>query len=465
MARHVVLIMTDQQRADTLAAFGGRCGTAPSLDALAAECTVMERSYCTTPLCVPTRTALYTGLLPHESGVVVNGWTDTENPFSLLPVATPTLYEHLAAHGYGITHVGTDHVKSDAPIYERVPEMTYVGSRQHGEYLASRGMERPDLSFTRAPCLDYDDGQPICVDFTTPRTGVWPYAPEHFLDCFYAGEAERIISELDTGTPQFIEVLFWAPHVPLVAPEPYYSMFDRQSIELPETTGVWDPAKPATHLMHIPGKFGTMYLREEWREPWAVYLGLVRLVDDCIGRVIRALKTRGIWEDALVIFTPDHGEMLGSHAMFQKMCMYEEAVHLPLLIKPPGGRNVERCGALTGQIDLNPTICEYAGVPLMGGNYPRSMKPLLEGAPAHDRDFVFMEFNGNSGRAFEQRAIVRDRWKYIYTKNDVDELYDLQNDPAEITNLVPGGEYENIRRELRCELGDFMAKTSDRIAL
>jgi len=463
MAKHVVLIMADQQRRDTIGAYGGKFGATPNLDAFADEATVFDRAYCATPLCVPTRTALYTGMVPHRNGVVVNGWTPVEEPHARLKPDIPTLYEHLDAAGFNITHVGIDHCRSIPPIHERVPAMRYISSRDYQRYLREQRLEAPDMSWTRAPSCDYDDGAPVMIAYTTWRPGVWPYAAEHFTDLFFARQAEKAIDALDPDRPQFVETLFWAPHVPLVPPEPYASMFKPDEIELPETVGVWCEGQPPTLTHHLPGQFGSMLRREEWRGPWAAYLGLCKLVDEAVGRVIAALKRKGIWDDALVIFAMDHGEMMGCHALFQKMCMYEEATHIPLIIKPPGGRTVERAGGLAGHVDLGATICDYLGVPPMANGDGVSLKPMLDGAATGVREELFIEFNGNSGRGYESRAWVRGDWKYVYTRGDRDELYNLADDPCEKVNLAGAPAHADIRSDMRSRLASFMRDTGDRI--
>jgi arylsulfatase A-like enzyme len=407
---------------------------------------------------------MYTGKYPHRNGVIVNGWTPVEKPYAQLAENVPTLYEQLAGADYNMTHVGVDHCRCVPPIYERVPGMSYVSNGEYKEYLKQQGLNEPDVSWTKAPSCDFDEGRPIMFPYTTSRTGVWPHDAEHFKDFFWAREAERIIDELDPEQPQFIETLMWAPHVPLVAPEPYFSMFSPEDIELPETCGVWCDGQPARLCTHLPGQFGSMRQRDEWREPWAVYLGLCRIADESAGRVIAALKKKGIWDDALVIFVLDHGEMMGSHACFQKMCMYEEAVHIPLMIKPPGGRSVDRASGLAGHVDIGPTISDYLGIDPLSDGDGVSLMPVLEGNAESVRDEAFVEFNGNSGRGFESRALIRDNWKYTYYEGDRDELYDLESDPAETRNLADDPAHAGIRSELKARLLEIMVYNGDHIA-
>ena len=193
------------------------------------------------------------------------------------------------------------------------------------------------------------------------------------------------------------------------------------------------------------------------------------MVDACVGRVMDALKVKGIWDDALVILTSDHGEMLGCHHLMQKHCCYEEAAHLPLLVKPPGGASGRRRD-LVSAVDFTPTVCEFAGLEPPEGVQGTSYRSAVEDQQANGRDAVFMEYNGDQGRnEIPMRSVVADvdgrTWKYIYTRNDVDELYDLDADPMEMHSLVQSEDHRSLREALREKLVDWMQETDDIITL
>ena len=208
-----------------------------------------------------------------------------------------------------------------------------------------------------------------------------------------------VIDEADPDEPLALMANFWLPHPPYVCPEPYFSMFDPDTFERPESVGKRFWGESPMHLLHLPGHFGSVITDEGWRTLWGVYLGMVRLLDDCMGRVIEALKARGFWDDALVVFTSDHGDMLGSHKMFQKMCMYEESVRVAMMAKPPGGGVTGRRRQLTQHLDLADTICDYAGLAPMATSQGESFRAVIEDESAPGRDEVFSEYNGNSGRS------------------------------------------------------------------
>lgn len=467
---HVVLLMADHLRRDCLSCYGDVAVRTPHLDALAEESIVFEQAYCATPLCGPTRVSMYTGKWPHVHGAIVNG----EAGHAHAGPAHRTLYEMLAEAGYGITHTGVNHCRVEPRIQERVPAAAFDGPGDSwSAYARERGIEPsnhrvPEVLPLRIPVLAGDGEQPLVRQFHLPRGVRYERPADDFMDLFWSRRAVAKIEALDPGRPQYFEALFWAPHPPLVVPEPYFSMYPPEDIELPPTVGRWCDGQPPSLLRQTCGQLGHTLTREEYRGSWSAYFGLVTMVDECIGRVVQALKARGIWDDALVVFTQDHGEMLGCHHLFQKHCCYEEAAHIPLLVKPPGGGTGRRA-QLASAVDYCPTICAYAGIEPPRDIAGRSLRPAVEDAGAPGRDATFVQYNGDITRSTPMRAIVAEaggrRMKYIYTQGDIDELYDLGDDPMEMTSLAREPEWQPVLRELRRRLAQWMRDTGDFIAI
>ncbi len=471
---HIVLIMADHLRLDCLSCYGDIPVSTPNLDALAAESIVFENAYCATPLCTPTRTSMYTGKYPHTHGAIVNGHAyPEEKPFGTAGPAHRTLYEILEAGGYAVSHVGVHHCQTEPPVRERIRDGFFVGVDDYRAYCSKRGVcQNPRIWQELAiPNIEWAGKRPVMARRPQSRKTQFLHAADDFLDVYWARRAEEQIAALDPSQAQYVETLFWAPHPPLEVPEPYFNMYPEDDIALPETVGRWYPGQPASLLLQSCGQMGAGRIREEYREAWSAYLGLVTLVDDCIGRVIEALKARGIWDDALVIFTQDHGDLMGCHHLTQKHCLYEEAGHIPLLIKPPRSRgHGERRAQLASAVDFCPTVCDYAALEPPDGVQGISLRPAIEQPETPARDAVFMEYNGDQGRNdWPMRGIVARHdgklWKYIYTRNDVDELYDLEHDRRETRSLVAEPAVQDLRRTLRRQLAAWMAETDDLIAL
>jgi arylsulfatase A-like enzyme len=197
-----------------------------------------------------------------------------------------------------------------------------------------------------------------------------------------------------------------------------------------------------------------------WRKTWAAYFGLVTMVDDCMGRVVKTLKERGVWDDTLVVFTMDHGDHLGAHCLSAKNTMYEESARIPLFIKPPGGGTGRRT-QIANHVDLAATICEYAGMEAPPGHQGRSLKAAVEDAGTAWEDATFADYHGGQGRAYPSRAIFTSRYKYIYHFCGPDELYDVVADPMEMKSLAKDPAFAGVKAELKGRLARWMKETGD----
>jgi arylsulfatase A-like enzyme len=465
--------MADQLRFDCLSCYGNLPVRTPNLDALSRESIVFDHAYCATPLCMPTRTCIGTGKWPHTTRAIINSNAryPMEEPWGMLGSEHATFYEALAQAGYDIRHVGVQHIKSLPPLAQRVPQATLLSTEHHDAHMKQRGMSGNYHDFpTHAgreptvPVLDFDNGRMIVKSNWQAPTYVtpFPYPAEHFKDFYFADQMERQIATADPTRPTLLVFQGWAPHPPLFSPEPYFSMYDPASIELPENVGQWYPGMPPTLLLGTGAMRGCQIAREDWRRVWAAYFGLVTLFDDCLGRVIGALKAKGIWDDALVIFTVDHGEANGSHRQYEKMTLYEESAHIPLMVRPPGGGGAgSRRPQMVGHVDLAPTLCDYGGAAPLPGAWGQSLRPVVNDAAAPWRDATFAEFNGDQGRAFPSRGIITSRYKYIHHFFAGDELYDLHNDPQETRSLSADPQHAGIVADLKQRLMQWMRQTND----
>ncbi|MHC4198491.1 MAG: sulfatase family protein [Planctomycetota bacterium] len=464
---HVVLIMADHLRRDCLSCYGDVAAGTPNLDALARESVVFDGAYCASPLCTPTRSSMYTGKWPHTHGAIVNGHGHRRG--GTVGAEHGTLYEALDKCGYGITQMGVQHLQTEPKIEHRVPNARILARMGYNEYTKKRSIgHSPDVRSQAVPNVEFTDGRPVVAHRPQARKILFPHPADDYLDVYWSRRMAEEIAGLDTARPQYIETPFCAPHPPLEVPEPYHGMYPEEGIELPETVGRWQPGQPATLLFQSCGMMGLGRTREEYREGWSAYMGLVTMVDDCIGRVIGALKDRGIWDEALVIFVQDHGDLMGCHHLTQKHCFYEEAAHLPLLVKPPVSAGVAagRRARLVSAIDYCQTICDYAGATPPEGVQGLSWRPVIEDTGTEWRDAVFMEYSGDQGQNdMPMRGIVADVegtvWKYIYTHNDIDELYNVASDPMEKESLARSPDHQPLRRDLRRRLAEWMRETGD----
>jgi arylsulfatase A-like enzyme len=247
----------------------------------------------------------------------------------------------------------------------------------------------------------------------------------------------------------------WSPpHDLWVIPEPYYSLVDRDKVELPGSFDVpdWDRRGPSKRLGDIMGPEGI-------REYAAIYHGMVKYIDDQLGRVLAKLDEKGLADDTLVVFTTDHGDMVGAHGCIGKsiQSFYDDLVRIPLLMRFPGriapGTVVPQP---VSQIDFMPTILDYLGHDVPEAIHGRSMRPLIEGRDVPWRDYAFCQ------RAHASRMLRTERYKLFYRpKPRAVALYDLQEDPHEDRNLAEDPAHAETVRRMHRRLLEVMTADGD----
>ena len=480
---NLLFIFTDQQRADTLGCYGNRLVETPNLDRLASEGVLFENAYVTQPVCTPSRSSIMTGLYPHTTGCI-----DNNVP---LPPDTPTIAEMVPGEyvcGYvGKWHLGDEIIPQHGfqewisiedyyrAHYSR-PEYRSLFSSYH-HFLADQGLE-PDLQ---------EHGARV---FGRVRTA---QLPEKLTKARFVGrEAARLIRE-HRDHPFVLYVNFLEPH------RPYYGPCD--DLYPPEAVPVGPHfrQRPGPNAARINRMLAEHYMRgghidgqdltteAGCRKTRAKYLGNVTLVDRAVGDILQALEEEGLSHDTIVVYTSDHGDMMGDHGIFEKCCQYEEAVRVPLIVRVPwlvaGGR---RIGGYISQIDLVPTLLDLLGQPLPPHLHGVSRLSLLQGqAGLHTRcaDDVFIEWNGSEWRpprafpngipAAEWQAVrgpwrtivTADGWKLSLSPIDQGELYDLHNDPYEETNLFDDPQQRRRIRQLEARIRGWQAQTADPLSL
>lgn len=249
-------------------------------------------------------------------------------------------------------------------------------------------------------------------------------------------------------------------------PDPWFSRYRPEEVSLPENVGNWYPHQSPLQLYNVTGALGTHYTKAEWAESWRTYLGLVSLLDHCVGQLIDELKQQNIYNDCLILFTSDHGEMLGSHRLFQKMCMYQESAKVPLLMRLPD-HPLKKQVSITdnvSHIDLLPTLCGYLGLEPDLKTEGRSLLPLFEENGSLTPRPVFIQYDGNSCLSGCQRCVVDGHLKLIVDsfQNEIFfELYNKTEDPQETRNLLFENGHIHEGRRLFELLLEHMAATSD----
>lgn len=412
---NVVLIITDQQHRDTIAALGCRYAATPGQDRLVEAGVSFLRCYSSNPICSPARSSIFTGRMASETGVWTNG-------LAIHP-SVPNIGQWLSEQaGYETVYTGKWHLPGS-----RTPSIP--GFRVPVTGLGGQG-NLGDTSVSLA-----------CEGFLRNRTSDAPFLlVASFL------QPHDICQWLRTNQANVDEVRY--PEITDELP-PLPDNFAIGPDEAPAVTRRRQGNEP------VPGGWSELH----WRYYRWSYFRMIEQVDAEIGRVLRALEESGQAGSTLVLVVSDHGEGMGHHQMVRKNFLYDEAAAVPLLVSFPGRA---RAGAVddrhpVSQLDIVPTICDYAGVeapPLQRG---QSLRPLLEGEDL-DREFIVSEISAGPFA----RMVRTERHKYLEyierpSQPPYEQLFDMIADPGETTNLVGGAEAAGTLGEHRRMLAQWEA--------
>lgn len=435
---NVILLVSDDQRPDTIHALGNGLIDTPNLDWLTKNGTAFTRATCANPICTPSRAEILTGQSGFHNGVVDFG--------GRFRAGTPFLAKSLKQAGYHCGYVGKWHnagVPADCGYDETVGWYGSGGARWAVPSFDWYG--RPVTGY-RGWLFKQPDGSPM------PEKGVGLTSN---ISANFANAALRFIRE-PRDQPYFLHVNFTAPHDPLLLPIGFENRYSADELPLP---GNFRSRHPFDHG-NIEGRDERL-LRwprtvEEVRDELAVYYAVISHLDQQIGRILAELRRSTDWENTIVIFTSDHGLAIGSHGLRGKQNMYEHTIGVPLIMVGPGIPADQRISAQCYLRDLFPTICELAAVPIPDAVDGRSLMPLVNGMVKSIYPHVFGYFRN------VQRMVRTERWKLIhYPEIDRTQLFDLESDPLEMRNLAEHPDQAGITANLRNVLRDWQDSVND----
>jgi Arylsulfatase A and related enzymes len=462
MKPNLIVIMADQLRADVL----GK-GYTPNIDALRTESTVFSSAYTACPLCVPSRGSFFTGLCPNRSGSLINPWEKLDAHYGDVKAGIDNLYTLFEGEFESI-HFGKQHLFTEGGKLEnRKDSKTFFTSTEatYRAFLKENNIPLPGGPAFKTVVPEMVDGGVTKISrYSTPETGIYDYAEKYFFDNYFLEKGLSAIKARKGNTPLFLSAMFVAPHPPYQIPRKWFELYKTDEIYFPEETGIWRDGQSPLQMYNVTGIIGSKYSAAKWKEAWHVYLGLVSQLDFLVGKLIETLKEEGLYENSLILFTSDHGEMLGSHALYQKMCMYEPSVKVPLSMRwPEGEARVKTVDSNVSLIDVLPTLTEYYGIwnPTIPDG--RSLSALTKGVREEERT-LFIQYDGNGSRSNFQRAVIRGRLKLIVDmfKDEIFyELYDVKTDPEEKDNLLFNSSYEATLNGLLVKLSRHMKESGD----
>lgn len=438
--RKIVLIMTDTQRWDMLGCYGNKDMKTPNLDRLASHGMRFNRAYTTQPVCGPARSAIFTGTYPHSNGSWGNSMPLGDN--------VKTIGQRLSDNGFHTAYIGKYHLDGgDYFGLGRCPDgwdpnywydmRNYLEELTEEERLKSRDVKIMEM-------------EGVTEDFT-----------------FGHRCSNRAIDFLKNHSDEdfFLVVSYDEPHHPFLCPEPYASMY--KDYEFPKSKNVWDTLENKPEHQRIWAGDSLYDDKDSLKIKSRFFFGCNSFVDYEIGRVMDAIDKYA--PDALVIYTSDHGDSLHSHSITSKgPAMYDEICRIPFIVRWPG---VTPEGSVTdnlvSHIDIVPTILEAAGLNIPKILEGKSIVKTLKDPKVKTNDEIFIEFSryeidhDGFGGFQPIRAVFDGRYKLVINLLTTDELYDLQEDPGEMNNLINSEEHISIRNSLHDKILDWMNRTRD----
>ncbi len=436
--RNVLLICSDEHARSALGCYGHPVALTPTLDRLAARGTQFTKAYTPSPICIPARACLATGLQVHEHRC----WSSAEPYYGQVE----SWMHRLREQDHAVVSIGKLHFRSgedDNGFSEEIVPM----------YLANNGKGWPQ-GLVRAPLPEFAAAAEMAREIGPGDTSYTDYDREITDEaCRWLRHYPRRIR----NKPWTLFVSFVSPHFPLQAPEAFYNLYVGH--KLPELIGRGEPERLLHPVIEKMAKFWNYddYFDEDAREAGRIgYFGLCSFVDDNVRQVLEALEDSGSARDTVVVYISDHGEMLGNHGFWAKSVMYEDSVAIPLIMSGPGIPESINDTPVT-LTDIAATVEHLTGY---GGCRPQELwqshsLTSFIAAPAADR-FVLSEYHdGGSPTGF---FMIREgAWKYVYYAGGYPpQLFNMDDDPNELNDLGEEPRFAEKVAELHCRLTEIL---------
>lgn len=417
--KNLLIIISDEHRKDAMGCVGHPIVKTPNLDALAARGAVFENAYTPSPMCVPTRAGLACGDHIHKTG----NW-DSATPYD---GKRRSWMHQLRDQGVNVTSIGKLHFRSgedDNGFSKEIIPMHVVGGV--GWTVGLLREDPPEYTAASELAEDVGAGDSSYTDYDLEITS----KAENWLKT-QAGSQE----------PWAAFVSLVSPHYPLTAPQEFYDMYDPAEIDLPIGYGI-KSHPDHSELKNIKNFFDydCYFDEQKMREAKVAYYGLTSFMDDCVGRVLTALEESGQAEDTVVVYISDHGDMMGDQGFWTKQVMYEASVGVPMISAGPGIPAGRRVKTGTTLLDIAATAVDVAGIKSDAQNAVLPGVSLVEIASNEDDSdrTIFSEYH--DGGSTTGTFMVRwGRWKFVYYVGYAPQLFDLNADPYELTNLAVEG--------------------------
>jgi len=474
---NILLLCTDQHRYDVISTHPGSAARTPNLQRLGDAGAVFDGCYAPSPVCAPTRASMLTGRYPSQHGLWSNGVT--------LPERASLVSRELADAGYRCGLVGKLHL---AAAYQGTTEQRVADGFEDFRWAHDPFHGSPENAYhrwlrERHPGLWEravgDVVTPEVTNFTHADTAFDAMPTEAHYSTWVTEETEEFLRRTAADDrPFFLMANFFDPHHPFVAPQEYLERYPPGSVPPPvggpaELDGKPDVQRDASRSSYVG--HGPSYPDFDEHGIDAIrrtYHAMVSLVDDCVGRILATLDAAGLTDDTLVIFTSDHGEMLGDHALLLKgPMMYEPAIRVPMIVRWPGQvpQGTRVADGFVGVHDVAATVRRAAGLAADGPGL--DLVDVARGGTA-PRDHALAQYR-DAGYPYQPEVLTTmlrsGPYKIVVwhgapatARTRQGELYDLATDPDELTNLWDAPGYAEVKARLLAELADVQVSLEDR---
>ena len=447
---HILILMTDQQRADCLRCAGHPQLRTPNIDRLAGEGMRFAQATTASPICMPARASFASGVYPHNHGI----WGNKGE----MPAEDETFFQLLRRAGYFTAAIGKSHYYDpgrgghmrDREAYMRVRGFEFVhettgpqATVRMDSYVTDEWKRRGLWETVAGDYRKRELPGELIVDPS-------PLAVEDYLDSYIGQQAEAFVGAYEHSQPLCLFVGFAGPHEPYDAPGPYAAMYRPE--DTPRPIPVPEQYKALPDRIRNKKAFEVVPQVTLDRIPQvrASYYGKISLIDFWVGRILEAFRRRGWLDDTLVVFLADHGEMLGDHGRLRKSTFHESNIRIPLILRWPGRISANTVTDALAEIgDVFPTLLEAAGCDPSARCLGRSLWPVLRDPTSELRKYQLSEV-----RYGGRQIMIRSRqYKLaIDSQSQAYMLYDLARDPDEQYNLVVDESARSLKQELRHDM-------------
>jgi arylsulfatase A-like enzyme len=471
---NIFMVLCDELRADSLGFMGNTIVHTPNIDALAGDSVIFEQSYCNSPMCVPSRVSLATGRHALKHGAVDNLLRPFDDELSFYQVLKQQGYQtanfgkwhsNIEPHYFGIDVSNT--LEGDTDDVERSISCFGIGDRE----------ARLNTTYKK------NDG-----DISLIVSGTRPTHKDKTLDTYVTQQYLSYLDSVkDNNIPIFARLSILDPHTPYLPAEPFASMYDPAQLEMPQSMADTLENKPILHQYFRKVRGFDQFTEEDYRRSKASYYGLVSHVDERIGTLVNYLKSQDLYDDSMIIFTSDHGCMLGEHGFVEKWgYMYDQVIKTPLLIKMPGNvHGGTRKADMVESIDIMPTVLDMLSLPIPENVDGLSLIPYIKGEQKQHKERVHAQYYCGALQNTPALMVRDKQWKltsypegheleaflpqdhplkmspFFDSEEVLGELYDLKADPEERHNLFNDPRYAQQKAQYMSYLNAWIEQLGE----